>query len=68
MKAKVIRMKNNVVSLIHRGEAFLIKRRYVSGVTVIEMVLILVIKVLMHIECIESEKNLKNKLYTRYTQ
>lgn len=26
------------------------------------------IKVLMHIECIESEKNLKNKLYTRYTQ
>lgn len=57
MKAKVIRMKNNVVSLIHRGEAFLIKRRYVSGVTVIEMVLILVINLIPYfgvdIVCIE---------------
>lgn len=49
-------------------ENMIIRRKCLSGVTVIEMVLILVIKVLMHIECIESEKNLKNKLYTRYTQ
>lgn len=39
-----------------------------SGIGVVEIILILVVKVLMHIECIESEKNLKNKLYTRYTQ
>lgn len=52
MKAKVIRMKNNVVSLIHRGEAFLIKRRYVSGVTVIEMVLILVRNFTPYLGCV----------------
>lgn len=39
-----------------------------KGIGVVEVILILVVKVLMHIECIESEKNLKNKLYTRYTQ
>lgn len=39
-----------------------------DAVGVVEIILILVVKVLMHIECIESEKNLKNKLYTRYTQ
>lgn len=49
------------------GELFSCNKE-LSGITVIELVLILVIKVLMHIECIESEKNLKNKLYTRYTQ
>ena len=43
MKSKVVRVKNNIVGLIRRGEAYLISHRYVSGVTVIEMVLILVI-------------------------
>lgn len=56
MKSKVVRVKNNIVGLIRRGEAYLISHRYVSGVTVIEMVLILVIKVLMYTECIESKK------------
>ena len=43
MKAKLFRVKNNIISLIRRGEAFLISHRYVSGITVIELVLILVI-------------------------
>lgn len=44
MKGKLFRVKNNIISLIRRGEAFLISHRYVSGITVIELVLILVIK------------------------
>ena len=43
MKGKFFRVKNNIISLIRRGEAFLISHRYVSGITVIELVLILVI-------------------------
>ena len=43
MKGKLFRVKNNIISLIRRGEAFLISHRYVSGITVIELVLILVI-------------------------
>ena len=41
MKGKLFRVKNNIISLIRRGEAFLISHRYVSGITVIELVLIL---------------------------
>ena len=68
MKSKVVRVKNNIVGLIRRGEAYLISHRYVSGVTVIEMVLILVKNLALYIEYIEGEKTVKNKLYTRYTQ
>lgn len=39
-----------------------------SGITVIEIVLVLVENLALYIEYIEGEKNLKNKLYTRYTQ
>ena len=49
-------------------ENMIIRRRCLSGVTVIEMVLILVKNLALYIEYIEGEKTLKNKLYTRYTQ
>ena len=39
-------------------------KKYVAAITTIELVLILA----LYIEYIEGEKNLKNKLYTRYTQ
>ena len=43
-------------------------RKSLSGITVIELVLILVKNLALYIEYIEGEKTLKNKLYTRYTQ
>lgn len=43
MRAKVKSMKDHIVNAKNRFEDFLISHRYVSGVTVIEMVLILVI-------------------------
>ncbi len=52
-------MKQNLLKLFLEDE---------SGVTVIEIVLILVENLALYIEYIEGEKNLKNKLYTRYTQ
>lgn len=67
MKAKVIRMKNNVVTLIHRGEAFLIKRRYVSGVTVIEMVLILVIIIALLLIFKNQLTSLINTIFDKIT-
>lgn len=39
-----------------------------KGVGVVEIILILVENLALYIEYIEGEKNLKNKLYTRYTQ
>lgn len=39
-----------------------------TAVGVVEMILILVENLALYIEYIEGEKNLKNKLYTRYTQ
>lgn len=52
-------MKQNLLKLFLEDE---------SGVTVIEIVLILVENLALYIEYIEGEKTLKNKLYTRYTQ
>ena len=43
-------------------------KKYVAAITTSELVLILVEKRALYIEYIEGEKNLKNKLYTRYTQ
>ncbi|BFK13160.1 hypothetical protein F140042L4_33180 [Coprococcus phoceensis] len=39
-----------------------------KGIGVVEVILILVENLALYIEYIEGEKNLKNKLYTRYTQ
>lgn len=43
MKAGVGKMKQMISSGMRRAKDFFMRRRYVSGVTVIEMVLILVI-------------------------
>lgn len=43
MKAGVGKMKQMISSVMRRAKDFFMRRRYVSGVTVIEMVLILVI-------------------------
>lgn len=43
-------------------------RRSLSGITVIELVLILVKNLALYIACLEGEKSLKNKLYVRHTQ
>lgn len=39
-----------------------------SGITVIEIVLVLVENLALYIACLEGEKSLKNKLYVRHTQ
>lgn len=43
VKNLIIKMKKKILIFIQKVENFLIQNRYVSGVTVIEMVLILVI-------------------------
>lgn len=63
-----IRAKQKIRSVKDKWKEIYMRHRYLSGITVIELVLILVIKVLMYIEYIEGEKFPKNKLYTRYTQ
>lgn len=55
-------------SMKEKVRDFFIHPGYVSGITVIELVLILVKNLALYIEYIEGEKTLKNKLYTRYTQ
>lgn len=67
MKAKVIRLKNNIVSLIRRGEAYLISHRYVSGVTVIEMVLILVIIIALLLIFKNQLTSLINTIFEKIT-
>lgn len=39
-----------------------------SGMSVIELLLILVGNLALYIACLEGEKSLKNKLYARHTQ
>lgn len=39
-----------------------------DGISTVELILVLVENLALYIEYIEGEKNLKNKLYTRYTQ
>ena len=67
MKAKVVRLKNNVVGLIRRGEAYLISHRYVSGVTVIEMVLILVIIIALLLIFKNQLTSLINTIFEKIT-
>lgn len=49
------------------GELFSCNKE-LSGITVIELVLILVKNLALYIACLEGEKSLKNKLYVRHTQ
>lgn len=68
MKMIITNIKRTSVFMKERIRSFFIRHRHVSGVTVIELVLILVKNLALYIEYIEGEKTLKNKLYTRYTQ
>ncbi|HJD45780.1 MAG TPA: hypothetical protein H9909_02950 [Candidatus Mediterraneibacter norfolkensis] len=67
MKAKVVRVKNSIVSLIRRGESYLIRHRYVSGVTVIEMVLILVIIIALLLIFKNQLTSLINTIFEKIT-
>ena len=67
MKSKVVRVKNNIVGLIRRGEAYLISHRYVSGVTVIEMVLILVIIIALLLIFKNQLTSLINTIFQKIT-
>lgn len=67
MKAKLFRVKNNIISLIRRGEAFLISHRYVSGITVIELVLILVIIIALLLIFKNQLTSLINTIFEKIT-
>ena len=67
MKSKVVRVKNNIVGLTRRGEAYLISHRYVSGVTVIEMVLILVIIIALLLIFKNQLTSLINTIFEKIT-
>ena len=68
METIVTRTKQKIRSVKDKWKEVYMRHRYVSGITVIELVLILVKNLALYIEYIEGEKTLKNKLYTRYTQ
>ncbi len=67
MKGKLFRVKNNIISLIRRGEAFLISHRYVSGITVIELVLILVIIIALLLIFKNQLTSLINTIFEKIT-
>ena len=52
-------------SMRERVQMFVAEMQAETGLSVVEMILILVENLALYIE---GEKNLKNKLYTRYTQ
>ena len=68
METIVTRTKQKIRSVKDKWKEVYMRHRYVSGITVIELVLILVKNLALYIEYIEGGKSLKNKLYTRYTQ
>lgn len=57
--------QNNIVYKKNRLQSILLSQ---DGMGVVEVILIIVENLALYIEYIEGEKNLKNKLYTRYTQ
>lgn len=68
MEKIITRSKQKIGSVKKKWKEIYMRHRYVSGITVIELVLILVKNLALYIEYIEGGKSLKNKLYTRYTQ
>ena len=55
-------------SMRERVQMFVAEMQAETGLSVVEMILILVENLALYIEYIEGEKFPKNKLYTRYTQ
>lgn len=61
-------LKKFTESMRERVQMFVAEMQAETGLSVVEMILILVENLALYIEYIEGEKTLKNKLYTRYTQ
>ena len=61
-------LKKFTESMRERVQMFVAEMQAETGLSVVEMILIVVENLALYIEYIEGEKNLKNKLYTRYTQ
>ena len=55
-------------SMRERVQMFVAEMQAETGLSVVEMILILVENLALYIEYIVGEKILNNKLYTRYTQ
>ena len=68
MTAITNKVKHSTKSIKDKCMDFYKRHQYVSGITVIELVLILVKNLALYIACLEGEKSLKNKLYVRHTQ
>lgn len=67
MKKMAVNLRNRARKVKARWTEELC-RKSLSGITVIELVLILVKNLALYIACLEGEKSLKNKLYVRHTQ
>lgn len=67
MKEKIGSMKKKLSDLERRMEIYIIKRRYVSGITVIELVLILVILIALLLIFKEKLISLINTIFDKIT-
>lgn len=61
-------LKKLTESMRERVQIFVAEMQAETGLSVVEMILILVENFPLYIACIEGEKTLKRKLYTLYTQ
>lgn len=68
MKCIIKKVKQGSAALKERWNRLTPGKRTAAGITVIELVLILVKNLALYIACLEGEKSLKNKLYVRHTQ
>ena len=67
MIAKVRKLKKRAADVIRSAEDFLIRHRYVSGVTVIELVLILVIIIALLLIFKSQLTSLINTIFDKVT-
>ena len=67
MKGKLFRVKNNLIWLIRRGEPVLISHRSVPGITVIELVVILVIIIALLLIFKNQLTSLINTIFEKIT-
>lgn len=61
-------LKKFTESMRERVQMFVAEMQAETGLSVVEMILILVENLALYIACLEEEKSLKNKLYVRHTQ
>lgn len=66
-KKKLCKFRNRALASFHQLENFLIQHRYVSGVTVIELVLILVIIIALLVIFKDNLVNLINDIFKKIT-